>query len=72
MMRRMSLLLEAVRAEGDHVLDGHLVLRDGTGLVHAKDIHPRQGLYAAHVVDKRFLLRQAHDARGEGHAGEQV
>ena len=65
-------LLEPVGTQGDYVLDGHLVLRHGAGLVHAEDVHPRERLYAAHVVHESLLLCEAHDARGQGHAGQQV
>ena len=65
-------LLKAVRAERHYVLYGHLVLRDGAGLVHAEHVHAREGLDAAHVVHEGLFLREAHHACGEGHAGEEV
>ena len=61
-----------VGAEADHVLDGHLVLRDRAGLVHAEHVHTGERLDAAHVVDERLFLREAHDAGHEGHACQQV
>ena len=55
-----------------HVLDGHLVLRHGAGLVHAQRVHARERLDAFELMHQRLALGKADHARHERETRQQI
>ena len=58
--------------KGDHLLHFHFRLGDGAGFVHAKHIHPGQGLDAVHIPHQHLLAAELQGRCRQRYAGQQV